>query len=120
MPECMGVIRNGKVQPPSWASMVGGCHHDAEPWSEQATTAKDAEHVIRAFLSFQAARELLEQGEERFLTAPLTQSLPALLATLPERRIVVDGVGRARLNEDGQTAIDGWADVEKENQSWLG
>lgn len=119
MPECVGVIRNGKVQPPSWASMVGGCCHDAAPWSEQATTSKDAETVIRGFLSFQAARELLEAGEERFATAPLTESMPALLASQPDKQITVEGVGRARLTEDGELEIAPWDEVENGGAQWL-
>ena len=120
MPEnVMGVIRHGKVQPPSWASMVGGCNPECTPWSEAAVTAKDAEHVIRGFLSLLAARELLEKAEERFASAPLTESMPSFLDRLPDKQIIVDGVGRARLTDDGELEIAPWDEVENGGMSWL-
>lgn len=119
MKEHIGVIRNGKIQPPSWASMVGGCNHECLPWSEPAVTSKDAEHVIRGFLSFQAARELLEAGEERFTTAPLTESMISFLDKLPDKQIIVDGVGRARLTEAGELEISPWDEVETGGMQWL-
>jgi hypothetical protein len=115
----IGVIRNGKIQPPSWASMVGGCCHDCTPWSESAVCAKDAEHVIRGFLSFQAARELLEAGEERFATAPLTESMPSFLDKLPGKEIIIESIGRARLTEAGELEIAPWDEVEQGGMQWL-